>query len=232
MGKKRKTPDDLLVANAVPLPAWIDSPYSDGEDEEGRDRDGKEAPRLPGRPRGTTKLQCSWDKAIIALLTIPTVEEAARSIGVSKATLYLWMNNPKFNAQLQEIRKHGMLQAILSIYGSMGKTMQVLMDIRDDPKQPGAVRVSASKELIALWTKFYDAERSEELAGEKIKALEKLLAEITNHETHVGDGQDDSERAGPPALTDGSGESGTDQGAGAANAGAPGAGEGQTDQCL
>lgn len=217
MGKRRKTPADLVkaqAADAVPLPAWLESgnPYSDGEEE---DDSAEPEKRLPGRPRGTTKLQCQWDKAIIALLTIPTVEGAAEAIGVSKATLFNWLRNDEFKSQLNEIRRHGMLQAILAIYGSMGKTMQTLMEIRDDTRQPGAVRVAASKELIQLWIKFYDQEKAEELAGEKIRELQRMLDEIKNDETDVRNREDreDREERSPLAALPPGREDGEDQGA-------------------
>lgn len=216
-------PADVIDGREITIPDWI-NPYPNEETPD------PESPRLPGRPRGATQIQLLWDRAIIALLTIPDVGDAAKTIGVSRAQLYAWMKDPVFMGQLNEIRRHGMFQAILSIYGSMAKTMQVLMEIRDDPKMNGATRVAAARELIALWREEVNRERGEEEAKEKIRQLTQMVAELTG----VTNG---GESVGPPALTNGNepgvdaaeGEREAGTGAGEAGAGIVGPGESATD---
>jgi hypothetical protein len=217
MGTRRQKPKDVIKARAEPLPAWM--PVEEEEEQE-------ETPPVIGRPRGATQLQILWDKAIVALLLIPDVGEAARSIGVSKGTLYGWLRDREFLRQLTEIRREGAAQVIRASYGQMGKAVQTLADILNDPKTNAVARISAAKILIELGTKWIDQEREQEIANERLREMQRLNEELKAQLN----GQNDCIE--PLALGAGSGDGnngGTAEGAGEGERGPSGAGESTAD---
>src|SRR5258706_14738953 len=52
------------------------------------------------------------EEAIAALLTRPSVEEAARTIGIEPKTLRRWMRVPEFRAAYLQARREGGAQAV------------------------------------------------------------------------------------------------------------------------
>jgi hypothetical protein len=52
-----------------------------------------------------TATERKQDKAILALLTEPTVEAAARSADVAPATIWRWSQQPEFKSRLRDARR-------------------------------------------------------------------------------------------------------------------------------
>jgi hypothetical protein len=59
-----------------------------------------------------TATERKQDKAIIALLTEPTVEAAARAVDIAPATIWRWTQQPEFRAKLRDARRAVMEGAI------------------------------------------------------------------------------------------------------------------------
>ena len=51
------------------------------------------------------------EQAIAALLSHRTIEDAAKAVGISFATLKRWMKLPEFNAEYLQARREAVLQA-------------------------------------------------------------------------------------------------------------------------
>ena len=52
----------------------------------------------------STALSPRQDKAILALLTTPTVDQAARTAGVGRTTVHRWLNDEDFRDELRRRR--------------------------------------------------------------------------------------------------------------------------------
>ena len=64
------------------------------------------------RPRGcqkmsgnVTQLRPKQEQAILALLTNPSVEHAARAVKITPRTLYRWLNEPAFEKAYRQARR-------------------------------------------------------------------------------------------------------------------------------
>ncbi len=217
MAKRHQKPPDVIKARAEPVPAWMPDPE---EEEQAEEQAEEKATPFGGRRRGSTNEHVLWHKAIVALMLFPDVKAAAESIGVHVSTLYGWMRDPEFIRQSTEIRREGTTQVVRSIFGQAGKSIQTVIDIRDDPTTNPVVRLSAVKLLLDLWSKWAIQEHTEDLATEHIKKLERMNAELMENENarfeSIGS-------AAPLALTDGNG--GAPQGTGEGDDPAPGGGE-------
>src|SRR4051812_14419220 len=88
-------------------------------------------------------------KAIAALLTTRTVEEAAEKCGVPVRSLHRWKGqNEEFREALRIARSEVVSQAIGSLQAAAVQAVETLREIMTNPDAPAHARVSACK--IAL----------------------------------------------------------------------------------
>ena len=72
------------------------------------------------------KLERKQELAIIALLTEPTVEEAAQAVGVSPVTLWRWMQLEDFRAQYRAARRQALENAVAQLQRTAGEAIEAL----------------------------------------------------------------------------------------------------------
>jgi hypothetical protein len=62
-----------------------------------------------------SKLNHREDIALVALLTEPTIAEAAQRTGIGEATLYRWLSQPDFQAKYRAVRRQLLEHAITQL---------------------------------------------------------------------------------------------------------------------
>ena len=96
------------------------------------------------------------ERAIVALLSAPSVERAAKTAGMSRATLLRWMQDEGFKAELATARRAlvsesiGRLQIMLT---DATKTLHALLRYRAP-----SVRLGAARALVEFACRAKDAE--------------------------------------------------------------------------
>ncbi len=66
------------------------------------------------------------EQAIVALLTRPTVAEAAKACAVSEVTLWRWMQQPEFTERYRAARRQVLEQAIAQLQQASGEAVETL----------------------------------------------------------------------------------------------------------
>src|SRR6266704_926760 len=107
------------------------------------------------------------EEAIAALLTRPSVDEAARTIGVEPKTLRRWMRVPEFQAAYLRVRREAVTQALARMHQGSGAAATVIFKLMVDANVPASVRLRAAEWL------FQNA-----IKGVAIEAIEARLAAI------------------------------------------------------
>ena len=97
------------------------------------------------RPR-----QVRWDAAILALLQNRTREKAAEAAGIDPATLYRWLQNPKFQEALLAARREVFGQAMGRLQQASLTAVDTLIGIMDDTGVAPSGRVQASRWVLDL----------------------------------------------------------------------------------
>src|ERR1019366_3898970 len=87
--------------------------------------------------------------AITALLTRPSIEDAARVAGVGEKTLRRWLREPQFQARYLRARREGVSQAIARMQQATGVAGTVILKLMTDPNSPAAVRLRAAESVYA-----------------------------------------------------------------------------------
>ena len=79
------------------------------------------------RARREAQLDCRKEAAIAALMTAPTVGQAAEMVGVGEATLRRWMaSEPGFQAAYRDARSQALRQAVERVGGMLAKASETL----------------------------------------------------------------------------------------------------------
>lgn len=92
-------------------------------------------------------------KAIISLLSCPTVSEAATQAGVNESTVWRWMKEQAFQDALQEAKQKIVAQAIIQLQQATGEAVGTLRGIMADGEAPASARVTAAKAVLDMAVK-------------------------------------------------------------------------------
>ena len=111
------------------------------------------------------------EKAITALLTQPTIEAAATSLGINPATVHRWLQEPGFADAYRSARRAAVGQAVTRLQQMSGGAVAVLVQVMADKANPAATRVNAAKTVLEF---SFRAVELEDLA-ERIAALEQQM---------------------------------------------------------
>jgi hypothetical protein len=91
-----------------------------------------------------TKLKRKLEEAVAALLTQRNVEEAARSVGISTASLMRWQKLPEFQAAYREGRRAAFGQAISRLHQASSAAVSTLLKVMVEPGTPASARIRAA----------------------------------------------------------------------------------------
>ena len=98
------------------------------------------------------------EQAIAALLTERNVDEAARVVGVSVATLMRWQKEPEFREAYRTARRDAFGQSIARLQKASGAATTTLLNIMVDKGAPPSCRLRAAESVLSLATKATEME--------------------------------------------------------------------------
>src|SRR5688500_3388437 len=87
------------------------------------------------------KLTPKQERAIAALLSQPTIEAAADTLGITRITIYRWLQEPAFDAAYRAARREGVRQAIARLQHVSGKAVDALLEVIDTEYTPAPAAV-------------------------------------------------------------------------------------------
>jgi hypothetical protein len=119
-----------------------------------------------------TKLKRKLEEAVAAMLTQRNVEEAARSVGISVATLMRWQKLPEFQTAYREAKRAAYGQAIARLQQGTSAAATTLLKMLIDPNTPASVRVRAAEAIFNHSAKAIEIEDIEA----RVAALEAAAA--------------------------------------------------------
>src|SRR5271170_3965129 len=105
-----------------------------------------------------SKMSRKMDAAIIGLLTQRNLEEAARSAGISLATLRRWQDQPEFEAAYRKARRKTFGQQVARLQQASGAAVTTLLKLAVDQNSPPAVKARAAHYILTLATKAIEIE--------------------------------------------------------------------------
>ena len=99
-------------------------------------------------PDGLTAQQAA---AVGALMSSPTIEQAAKAVGVHERTLRRWLaGHEPFKLALRREQRAAMAAVTSRLQQSAGKAVETLETVMDDAEAPHASKVTAARALLEL----------------------------------------------------------------------------------
>ena len=95
-----------------------------------------------------TKLKRKLEEAVAAMLTQRNIEEAARSVDVSTATLMRWQKLPEFQKAYRDARRAAHNQSIARLQQATSAAVSTLLKVMVDPNTPASTKVRAADSVL------------------------------------------------------------------------------------
>ena len=111
------------------------------------------------------------ERAICALLTAPTVAEAAVGAGVSEGTLYRWLRDKSFAEAFRDARREAVRQATARLQSACCVAVDTLLAVMSDTEAPATCRVNAARNVLELALRAVEIED----IGVRVDALETAM---------------------------------------------------------
>jgi hypothetical protein len=119
------------------------------------------------------KLSRKQEQAIAALLTAPTIGQAAQAVGISEPTLWRWLKRADFQRAYRRARQEVVAQAVSRVQQLASQAVEALASIMDDDQAPAGARVSAAKAILELSTKSFTLDDVREQLAELEERLQR-----------------------------------------------------------
>jgi hypothetical protein len=119
------------------------------------------------------KLTRKQEVAIAALLTAPTIADAADTASISEPTLWRWLQREDFQTAYRQARREAVSQAVAYLQRVAGEAVDTLRAVMQDAQKPASARVSAARAVLDLAIRGVELEDLEA----RIQTLERCLAD-------------------------------------------------------
>ena len=117
------------------------------------------------------KFSRKQEQAISALLNEPTIEAAAKCIGIGETTLWRWMQVPGFQEKYRQAKRRVVEHAITQLQNACEEAVACLREVMTDREAPASSRVSAARIVLEQSIRAVELE---DLNG-RIDSLEAIL---------------------------------------------------------
>ena len=117
-----------------------------------------------------TKFSHKMDDAVAALLTQRNIEEAARTVGISTATLMRWMKEVEFEKAYRDARRAAVRQSTARLQQATSAAATTLLKTMIDPATPASVRIRAAEAILSHSAKAIEIEDIEVRVSELERA--------------------------------------------------------------
>lgn len=122
------------------------------------------------------KFKRKMEEAVGAMLTQRNIEEAAKSVGISPATLMRWQKTPEFQAEYRAGKRAAYGQAIARLQQGTAAAATTLLKTLIDPSTPASVRVRAAEAIFNHAAKAIEIEDIDARVTELERAAEQAKA--------------------------------------------------------
>jgi hypothetical protein len=129
--------------------------------------------------RAEEKLKGKQAAALTALLSQPTVADAAKAAKIGERTLWRYLSEETFAEAYREAKRELVGHTIMRLQANASAAAKVLMDVASNTEQPASARVAAARVII-----------DHALNGAKLNDLQSEMDEIkrmlATRETEAG----------------------------------------------
>ena len=96
------------------------------------------------------------EKTLAALLSQPTIKQAAKAAGIGERTMHNYLDDPDFKREYNERRRNMLESACGALAYSVGDAITALMEITTDKKASKIARVNAARTILEYALKTFE----------------------------------------------------------------------------
>ncbi len=111
---------------------------------------------------------------VMALLQQPSMEKAAKLVGISPVTAWRMSKTTEFQKEYRRARREAYGQSMARLQQASSAAVSTLLAVMEDPDNPAAVRLRAAECVLQHAT---DSFESEELAA-RVDAVERRMNQM------------------------------------------------------
>jgi len=120
-----------------------------------------------------TNLRPKQEEAILALLTTPSVEHAARAVKIGPRTLFRWQQEPEFAKAFRKARRDAFGQGTARLQQASGAAVSTVLKIMLDQHAPASTKLRAAELVLTHGAKAIELEDVEARVSELERANEE-----------------------------------------------------------
>jgi molybdenum-dependent DNA-binding transcriptional regulator ModE len=122
-------------------------------------------------PEDCGSLPAKQELALRAVISHPTLKDAAQTAGISETTLWRYMQDAEFSRRLREARREAVGHAVLRLQKASSDAVTVLGNIMMSESAPASARITAARAVLDYSMR---AVETDELRG-RIEELEEFV---------------------------------------------------------
>jgi hypothetical protein len=103
---------------------------------------------ITAEAEGAGALSAKQELALQAVISHPTLKDAAGAAGVSEATLWRYRQDPEFSRRLREARREAVDHTVLRLQRVSPDAVTVLHDLMMKEDAPAAARITAARTVL------------------------------------------------------------------------------------
>ena len=120
-----------------------------------------------------SRLRPKQEEAILALLTNPGVEHAARAVKITPRTLYRWLSESPFDKAYRKARRKAFGQGTARLQQASGAAVSSILKIMLDQHAPASTKLRAADMVLSHAAKAIEIEDIEARVSELERAAEE-----------------------------------------------------------
>ncbi|VGO12179.1 hypothetical protein PDESU_00730 [Pontiella desulfatans] len=119
-----------------------------------------------------TNLTPRQERLLVELVKTPDIQAAAKAAEVGRTTVYRWLEQPEFAAELDRCRNQAMNEALCNIKSLSSKAVQVMQELLDSENH--SVRRMVCKDVLRHALQLREMEEIEQRLSRIEREMEKL----------------------------------------------------------
>jgi molybdenum-dependent DNA-binding transcriptional regulator ModE len=108
----------------------------------------READEIITAADGALDLPPKQELALRAVVSHPTLKEAARAAGISETTLWRYMQSETFSRRVREARREAINHTFARLQAASGDAVSVLQELMTKEDAPASARITAARTVL------------------------------------------------------------------------------------
>lgn len=117
---------------------------------------------------------------LLALISSPSIREAAKKANVGEVTIYRFLNDDNFQRIYRRVRKFVVMEALAKVQTNLAQAVDVLVSILKDPDTSVGHKIATAKIMLEYSLKSVETEEIMERIEDIENYIKSMKEELNN----------------------------------------------------